>query len=162
MSRQVSVPQRPPRSRWIHGLLCGAFLAWLPGYSLLVGVILAPSLLVYLLDSSRGEETSRVMLPYAFAVLVHPFHLLWMEDGSLNAAISILMNPFTSIYGWGAAATGWFMLELSLVGGRLMRQLKIKRLQGKLARELKDLQDEWDGDPNETIHLEIPAAAPEI
>jgi hypothetical protein len=130
--------------KWVNGLACGAALAWLPGYSLLIGIMLVPLITVYMLDSNRGEMMARMMMPYAFAALVHPFHMLWNADGSMEAAIMLLMNPMTSVVGWSAAGGGWFVFELAIVGVKLTRQLQVRQRKAAITKELAALSDEWD------------------
>ncbi|NHN88879.1 hypothetical protein [Acetobacter conturbans] len=131
-------------SRWIQGLLCGAALAWMPGYALLVGVMMLPMIAVYMMDSRRGEASARMMMPYTFAALVHPFHQLWGADGTIDASVMILMNPVTCIIGWCAAGGGWFVLELALFGVKVLRQFQVKKRKREIEKSLKALAEEWD------------------
>ncbi len=132
--------------KWSHGLVCGAALAWLPGYSLLTGVLLLPLIMVYMTDASRSQAMVQMMLPYEFAALVHPLHLLWNEDGSLDTAVSLLLNPMTSITGWLAAGAGWFVLEMALLSAKFIRQYQARARKAEIAARLKELQDEWAED----------------
>lgn len=144
MTTSVAKGQRGSMSKWMSGLACGAALAWLPGYSMLIGVMLIPLIAVCLLDTSRGEVMARMMMPYAFAALVHPFHMLWDADGSMEAAVTLLMNPMTSVVGWCAAGGGWFVFELAIVGVKLTRQFQVRQRKAAIAKELTALAEEWD------------------
>lgn len=134
--------------KWMQGLLCGAALAWMPGYVLIIGVMLLPALAVYVMDSKRGEASARMMMPYTFAALVHPLHQVWDADGSMEAAINVLMNPVHSVLGWSAAGGGWFVLELSLFGVKLVRQFNARKRKLAIEKRLKSLSDEWDEKPD--------------
>ncbi|MFT8895628.1 MAG: hypothetical protein ABF968_01540 [Acetobacter sp.] len=144
MTASVAKGQRGSLTKWINGLACGAALAWLPGYSLLIGVLLIPLIAVCLLDSNRGEVMARMMMPYAFAALVHPFHMLWNADGSMDAAVMLLMNPMTSVVGWCAAGGGWFVFEVAILGVKLTRQFQVRQRKAAIAKELATLAEEWD------------------
>lgn len=143
-------------SKWMSGLACGAALAWLPGYSILIGVLLIPMMAVYMLDSNRGEVMARMMMPYAFAALVHPFHMLWDVDGSMEAAITLLMNPMTSVVGWCAAGGGWFVFELSIMGVKFTRQLQVRQRKIAITKELTAIAEEWDEQAEDNQKTDIP------
>ncbi|GBR00772.1 hypothetical protein [Acetobacter oeni] len=142
----TSVVRRGLPMKWSHGLACGAALAWLPGYSLLAGVLMLPLIVVYLTDRSRDQDLVRMMLPYEFAALMHPLHILWNEDGSLEAAISLLLMPETVMIGWCAAGAGWLVLEMALISAKLIRQYKARSKKAEIATRLKELHEEWAED----------------
>lgn len=144
----TSTASRMPAMKWSHGLICGAALAWLPGYSLLIGVLLFPLLLVSFTGLIKDQSVVRIMLPYGFAALVHPLHMLWLEDGSFDAAVNLLLDPMTSVVAWGAAAAGWFVLEVSLMGAKLLRYYQVKSRKASVAGRLKALKEEWAETPD--------------
>ncbi|MBV1836549.1 hypothetical protein [Acetobacter estunensis] len=143
MSASSAGTRRIGGMKWWHGLVCGAALAWMPGYALLIGVLLAPVLILHILDFRRSEEMARILAPYAFAALIHPFHQLWSADGTLDAAFAILSDPMTSILSWGATALAWLIFEGGMLGIRLWRQYQMTRQKAEWTARLKAVQDEW-------------------
>lgn len=135
--------------KWMHGLLCGAALAWLPGYSLLAGVLFLPVIAVFFLLETQSMERARMMLPYVFAAAIHPWHVLWDADGSLDVMASLLLDPRTCLLSWGAAAAGWLVLEMTLFMARLYRQYRANRHKTAIEARLKQIEEEWDENPEE-------------
>lgn len=133
--------------KWTHGLVCGAALAWLPAYSLLIGVLFLPLVIAYFTDTSRNQDMVRMMLPYEFAALIHPLHILWNDEGSLNTTISLLLNPMTSVVGWLSAGAGWFVLEMTLISAKLIRQYQTRSKKAEIAARLKEIHEEWAENP---------------
>ncbi|WP_143217288.1 hypothetical protein [Acetobacter sp. DsW_063] len=133
--------------KWIHGLACGAALAWLPGYSLLVVILFLPLIIAYFFDRSQDHALVRMMLPYEFAATISPMHQLWLSEGAVDTALRLLMDPVVLITAWLSAGLGWFVLEAALLVAKFSKQYKSSKEKNKITRRLNEISDEWDHDP---------------
>ncbi|GBQ98684.1 GCN5-like N-acetyltransferase [Acetobacter nitrogenifigens DSM 23921 = NBRC 105050] len=133
--------------KWVHGLACGAALAWLPGYLLLAVVLFLPLIVAYFFDRSQNQALVRMMLPYEFAAAISPMYQLWLSEGSVDTALRLLTDPVVPITAWLSAGLGWFVLEAALLVAKLSKQYSFNKEKNEITRRLKEIADEWDHDP---------------
>ncbi len=141
---KAAAPMRGGSWLWVQGLLCGALLAFATGSAVLLGMLLAPAGLAFLMDGSPGKRMARSVLFAGLAFAIGPVCGLWGEGGTVEAALGRLGQPSVLLPAWLAAACGWALCELLpavlVAGGRWTTSLR----EAALRAELAALREEWD------------------
>ena len=133
-----------PRSlAWAQGLLCGALVALTPALAVLLGVLLAPSLLALALERASSRPVLRSVALCNACGCAGPVRALWAGGHGLAAATALLADPRLLATAWAAGAAGWLLAELCPLGLRLvlegMAATQAARLRARRAR----LTAEW-------------------
>ena len=103
---------------WLQGLLCGAMATLATPTTLLLTVLLAPSLLAVLLDHKAGRPMARSIALANMAASVTPLHALWAAGHTTSAALGLVTDAGIVATAWSAAACGWLLAELAPVAVR--------------------------------------------
>lgn len=103
---------------WLQGLLCGAMATLATPTTLLLTMLLAPSLLALALDRKAGRPKARSIALANMAASVAPLHSLWAGGHTMSAAIALLTDGGAVAGAWSAAAGGWLLAELAPVAVR--------------------------------------------
>ena len=142
------MPRRSKSTSWWGGLACGAVLAVSPATVLLLGVLLAPALLVRVVDGPDRQCMRAVMLCNIAAVIT-PLCTLWRTmPPVLSGAIGLLSEPTAIPTAWLAAGAAWLASELLCVAAYRSMDLRDRRQAARLEAEIAQLSMEW-GAPEE-------------
>jgi hypothetical protein len=139
-----AVAVRPPRSlAWVQGLLCGALVAMAPALAVLLGVLLAPSLLALALERSSGRPVLRGVALWNASACVSPVRVLWSGGHGLGAAMALLGDTRLLATAWAAGAMGWLLAELCPLGLRLALDATAAAQAARLRARRARLAGEW-------------------
>jgi hypothetical protein len=103
---------------WLQGLLCGAMATLATPTTLLLVVLLAPSVLALLLDRKTGKPTARSVALANMAASVGSLHGLWTAGHTMAVAVGLVSDPAVVAAAWSAAAGGWLLAELAPIAVR--------------------------------------------
>ena len=136
---------RPRSWLWLQGLACGTALAVAPGPVALLGVLLAPGLVAYLVEARPGKPVSEAMLLLGAATVFTPLRLLWEGGLTIVASIDLLEEPARVVLSWtaAAAAAAWLAGQLARIMARELSEARAKRHMASLRRERAGLVAEW-------------------
>jgi hypothetical protein len=129
---------------WIQGLACGALLTFaFPGV-LLLGVLMAPSLVCLLIDRAPGHGLARAVgLACAAAALGPAWHLLLAGDTMATAAASLL-DPLVLGLAWGAGASAWALCQVLPVVLKAVSDMRESARARAIEAEMASCRAEWD------------------
>ena len=124
---------------WAAGLGCGAVLAFDPATVLFTLVLLAPTLLMRVLDG--GSRSALRCVGFCnVAAAIDPLCRLWnsgMPD--VGGAMALLARPTTVPSAWAVSAAAWIGSELLImIAHQVLRRLD---------RVIAQLRDEWGSPP---------------
>ena len=123
---------------WLQGLLCGAMATLATPTTLLLTILLAPSMVALLLDRRAGRPTARSIALANMAASVAPLHGLWAAGHTMSAALGLGSDANVVLVAWSAAAGGWLLAELAPVAVRAaldgMSAARATRLRAERAR----------------------------
>ena len=106
--------------------------------TLLLTILLAPTLVALLLDRKAGRPTARSVALANMAASVAPLHGLWAAGHTMSAALGLVSDYSVIAIAWSAAAGGGLLAELAPVTVRAaldgMSTARATRLQAERAR----------------------------
>jgi hypothetical protein len=104
---------------WIQGLACGGFVAMAPAAALLIGALLAPAIVAWMLDRVPGRAVARAVFLCGAVPAVRPLLAFWnLNAADASTALALLSDPLVLVSAWGGAAFGWLMCETLPLGVR--------------------------------------------
>ncbi len=128
------------------GVVFGAVLTFATPTALLGGVLLAPAILVAVMDGTPRRAMARVVFVAGAGFSFAPIWHLNSAGGTMAVALDMLANPSILCPAWLAGACGWAVCEcLPLVlrsAANRAAEAKIESLDA----EAKKLREEWDLD----------------
>ncbi len=129
---------------WIAGLSCGLILMVTPATVMLLGVGLAPTLFVRVLDGAADRSAFRAVLLCNATATIGPMIRLWRTGPpDLGRAMSILSQPNVLCLVWLAGAAAWVASELlTMLAGRYFVACD-RRHAARLTSEIERLREEW-------------------
>jgi hypothetical protein len=134
---------RPHSLVWLQGLLCGAMAMLAPPTAVLMGVLLAPSILALMFDRQAGRPRARSIALFGMAASVAPLRTLWVSGHTMAAAGALLGDLHVLGLAWAAGAAGWLLAEAAPIAVRaalealsISRAAQLRALRARLA-------DEW-------------------
>ncbi len=128
---------------WLHGIVCGAIVAALPGVAVIAATLLLPAVAYRLAYGTDREGPARAMLLVSAAGLFAPLRLLWDQGGTLSAALDVLSDPARPLLAWCGCGVGWLTC---LVAETLVRVAAVSRREQTLrlvTKEREALIQEW-------------------
>lgn len=137
---------------WLVGLVCGAVIALATPYAVLAGAVLAPGLLVLLLDGAPGRPMARPVLTIGVATLVQPVLALWAAGHQMGAALALAGDPRALAACWAWQGLGWLALETGPPLIRLVLDGAARARAARLRQARARIEAEWG----------IPPAGPEL
>jgi hypothetical protein len=155
--KQADVARRgaPPKQRslvWLQGLLCGAVVTLATPTALLLGVLLGPALLAFMVDRQPGRPRARSIAFWNMAAAVDPLRTLWVSGHAMAGAASLVGDMHIVVTAWSAAAAGWLLAELAPVGARVaLEALSISRA-ARLRAARAVLAEDWGLEPGVRTH----------
>lgn len=132
---------------WLQGLVCGAVVTMATPTALLVGVLLAPAVLAFVLDRAPGRAVARPVILLGLATSVHPLLLLWRSGHGMEAATGLATDPAVIVLAWAAQAAGWLLVELLPVAIGLVMQGGASARAARLRGVRRTYEEDWDIPP---------------
>ena len=140
--------QSGPRSlTWLQGLLCGALVTLATPTALLAGVLFLPALAASVLDRQPGKPVARGIALFGLCGIVGPVLSLWAAGHTLDAAMLLASDPDNLMLAWGAAATGWLLVELTPVAVRAALEAMALSRTARLNAERARYEAAWGFSP---------------
>jgi len=132
---------------WLQGLACGGCIALAPGPSTLVCVLLAPAIVMLLVDRSPGRPSARAVLLCGAAASVGPSMALWrMSGANIGNSFAMLSDPAVVSPAWAACAAGWLLTQILPIGIRVVLEASSLSRAARLRAERARLAEEWGGE----------------
>lgn len=138
----AAAKQRGAAGIWLVGLICGAVIALATPYAVLAGVLLAPGLLLVLLDSQPGRPVAVPVLMIGAATIVRPVMALWAAGGQMDPALALAGDPRGVATSWAFQGLGWLVIELgpplirlALEGTAQARALRLRHVRAQIEAE---------------------------
>ncbi len=142
------MPMRSKSTSWWGGLACGVALVISPATVLLLGVLLAPALLVRVVDGP-DKLCVRAVIMCNVAASITPLCALWRSmSPEIGAAVAILSGPAVVPTAWLAAGAAWMTSELLVLATCRWLGLRDRHQATRLQSEIDRLSKEW-GTPAE-------------
>jgi hypothetical protein len=128
------------------GVVFGAVLTFATPTALLCCVLLAPAILVAVLDATPNKSMARVVFVAGAGFSFAPIWHLNTGGGTMAVALDMLSNPSILCPAWLAGACGWAVCECLplLLRSAANRAAEIRI--ASLAAEAQKLREEWDLD----------------
>lgn len=142
---------------WLPGVACGALVTLATPTALLLGVLLVPSGLLFVLDRAEGKPTARAVLLFGLATAIAPVLALWSGGHTLANSLSLLSDPVTPAAAWAAQGAGWLLMELLPLGVRAVSEMQTAATLHRLRTERAALEQAWGIPPAPT---DVSAADP--
>jgi len=142
-ARKQQMPRGRGASLWLLGLVCGVVLLAATPSALLAGVLLLPTLMVWMSDRQPGLPTARAVLLFGLAASCQPLDLLWRAGHRIEDAVVLVTDLRTLAIAWSAQAGGWMLTQLLplLIGFYVETQASLTAQ--RLQKRLENLQEEW-------------------
>ncbi len=135
---------KPGRSIWLQGLLCGAIASALPATAVLAVILLAPTVLIaVMVDRSPARTTARTMLMMGLMVAAHGINQLWHGPNTVVASLDIAANLRLTASAWGLQGLGWLLTEVAPILAELALDAKAGARLAVLQRRRAALDHEW-------------------
>lgn len=135
-----------PRRRswpWLQGLACGGAISVATAPVMLVLVLLAPGLMSHAVEQRTGKPVSETMILLGVATIFMPLRVLWESGHSIDAAMSILTNPYYLGLSWTAGCAGWLAETIGQIAAVQASELSNRQYVSALIRERSQLIEEW-------------------
>lgn len=129
---------------WGTGMACGAAAVALPAAALMLGALLLPGLVAWLLDRAPGRPTATTMILFGTAAALPALPGFW--DGGMNAsaALTQLANPSISGMAWMAGAIGWALTVLLPMAAAGLLDVQARSRLRTLRAARRKLEQSWD------------------
>jgi hypothetical protein len=143
-ARKQQAPQGGGATLWLQGLVCGVVLLVATPSALLAGVLLLPTLMVWMSDRQPGQPTARAVVLFGLAASCQPLDLLWRTGHRIEDAVVLITDLRTLAIAWSAQAGGWMLTQLLplLIGFFVEAQASL--VAQRLQKRLESLQEEWN------------------
>jgi hypothetical protein len=138
-----AVAARRGTGRWLQGLVCGALVAFAPPTALMVGTLLLPAIIVYVLDDSDGRATLRAVLLFGLAGSLRPLLALWSGGHTMGASLSLLSDMAVPALAWSAQGAGWLLAQAIPLLIRVVQEAQTKIEIAHIRAERAKLAEEW-------------------
>jgi hypothetical protein len=132
-------------SQWGQGMLCGLAAAMMPGAAILLVILLAPGLVVLLVDHQPGRPIGRAVIVCGLAGSVPSLHAAWTSGLGMDTAMAALGDMNAMGVAWLAAAAGWLLAELLPLGIRIgldatstARAVRLRAMRARLAADWRN------------------------
>jgi hypothetical protein len=137
---------------WVEGLLCGALVSMAPALAVLLGALLAPTLVALWLERASGRPVLRSVALSNASGCVAPVRALWSGGHGVSAALALLADPRLLATAWAAGAAGWLLAELCPLGLRLALDAAAAAQTVRLRARRARLMEAWSLDPAPEDH----------
>jgi hypothetical protein len=151
MAKTATKPRRQGAGRhgsvtWLMGMACGAILAFATPTALLAGVLMAPAILVSLLDAYPGRATTRAVFVATAGPAFGPIWHLNAGGATLALTVDMLCEPTVLCPAWLAGGCAWAVCECLPILLRGAADRLATARAAALLEEAKTLRAAWDLD----------------
>jgi hypothetical protein len=129
---------------WLQGLVCGAVLTFATPVAVLLGVLLAPSVVAAVMDSAPNRAMTRAVFLSGLAFTLGPLWHLFVEGRGMQTAVDLIGDPYVLGPAWLAGACGWALCEVLPVVLRSFAELRTTTRIAALKAEAAALRQDWD------------------
>lgn len=143
MTAGTDRPARRGSSGWLLGLGCGLLAALATPTAVLAGMLLAPSIVAWLLDPTPERGIARPMLFCGLAAALRPMLALWQGGHGMGTSLELAADLPTLGLAWAAQATAWLVGELAPLGVGLAQAARNRARIARLRIERARLEEEW-------------------
>ena len=143
MTAQVRHPPRRGSQTWLLGMGCGALATLATPTAVLAGLLLAPALVAWLLDSTPARGVARPMLLCGLAAAVRPMLALWVGGHTMAISLDLAGDLSTLGLAWAAQASAWLVGELAPLAVGLAQAARTRARIARLRAERARLEQEW-------------------
>jgi hypothetical protein len=143
MAKSDTPVRRKASLLWLEGLVCGAILAFAPATAVLVGVLLAPAVASFAVDTEPGHGTTRAVTLACMAGALSPVWHLWLAHDSMEMAVMLLCDPLSLTLAWGGGACAWSLCQILPVFLQAIWQVRETIRAKAIQAELKRLKEDW-------------------
>jgi hypothetical protein len=149
MKRSGAAAAKRGSGMWMQGLVCGALVTLATPTAILGGVLLLPTILVYLTDAAEGRATLRAVLLFGLAASLRPLLTLWSGGHTVDLSLSLLSDLATPVVAWSAQGAGWLLSQLIPLVVRVTLEAQMRLEVARLRAERAKLAEEWGLPPAE-------------
>jgi hypothetical protein len=143
MKRSGTATAKRGSGLWLQGLVCGALVTLATPTALLAGVLLLPTILVYLTEAGEGRATLRAVLLFGLAASLRPMLALWTGGHTMDISLSLLTDFATPVVAWSAQGAGWLLSQLIPLVVRVTLEAQMRLEVARLRAERAKLAEEW-------------------
>ncbi len=143
MSAKKAETPRRGSGVWLQGLVCGALVTLATPTALLAGVLLLPTIIVYVIDNKQGRATLRAVLLFGLAGSVRPLLTLWTGSHTIETSLSLLYDIAVPVLAWSAQGAGWLLAQTIPLLFRVALEAQAKVEMVRLRAERAKLAEAW-------------------
>ena len=141
---------------WLIGLACGALIGLATPYALVLGVFLAPALLLLAVDASDGRAAGWAILMIAAASAVGRVMSLWQAGHHMGAALDLVGDFRALATAWAFQGLGWLAVEIGPAIIRLVLDGTAHARALRLRQARARLEEEWGVPAAPPDHSQLP------
>ncbi len=143
MSGRSRQAKRPGSTLWLQGLACGALVTLATPTAVLAGLLLAPALMLWLVDRSPDRSIARPVLFCGVAATIRPLLALCEQGHTTAVSLALAADVATLGLAWAAQAAGWLASELTPLVAGLVLTARARARTARLQSERAKLTEEW-------------------
>jgi hypothetical protein len=125
----------------LPGLVCGAGAAVAPATCAVLAVLLAPAIVMVLVDREPGRPAARAILLCGSAACVGPLITTWRMGG--DSTWTLLSDSTVIGCAWAACALGWLLSQVLPVALRIAFSANTATRSALLRAERERLTKAW-------------------
>jgi len=123
--------------------MCGALVAFAPAIALLLGSLLLPGIIAWMLDSTPGRGVGRGAIMCGLAAAIGPLLRVWQQGIGWETCVALASDLGVLAPAWLAAGAGWLTGELSPYAIRLVLDIDARAHAASLRAARAALEQEW-------------------
>lgn len=126
-----------------QGLLLGALVILATPTAVLLAVLLLPTAMSMLVESTPGRPATRAVALFGLAGACMPLDALWRSGHDFGTTLVLATDIRTLAVGWSAQAGGWLLTQLLPFAVGLVLQARSGAEQARLRRRREAIEAEW-------------------
>jgi hypothetical protein len=107
-------------------------------------VLLAPGLIVLVVDGQPGRAAPGAVLMCGLAAAARPLALLWRGGNSIAGAFDIAADPGVLATAWAAQTAAWLVAEIAPLAVKLVLDARAAAAAAVLRAARRKIEQEWD------------------
>jgi hypothetical protein len=151
MAGSVAAAPRRRASHWAQGLACGVVATLATPTAVLAGLLLAPAVLTYMLDTRDGRALTRTVLLAGLAAAAQPLTTLWGGGHTMDLALRLVADPSHFGLAWAAQGVGWLLAEALPLAITASYNVQTAARAARLRAARAALEHEWSLPPPATV-----------
>ncbi len=128
---------------WLQGLVCGALTCLATPTALLLGTLLAPGAIVWIMEREAGKPNARAMLLCSLVFSFPVLQELWSRGHTIAVSLDLLQSHGALAWAWAGACAGWLLREGAWIIFKLVSEAMDLRRRSILKAERAALEAEW-------------------